>query len=98
MYYFDDISSIPEEFQPLASRMRPRSLAEFFGQRHLCDPNKPLARIAAQKTIHSMIFWGTPGTGKTTLARLLAATAEHPMLELSAVFSGVKDIRAAIAK
>ncbi len=84
--------------QPLADRMRPRSLAEFSGQSHLLGPDKPLRRAIESDHLHSMIFWGPPGTGKTTLARLIARHARAHFLAVSAVLSGVKEIRAAIAE
>ncbi len=82
---------------PLADRMRPQTLDEFVGQRHLLDPGKPLARVAEQGVLHSMLLWGPPGTGKTTLARLLAARSNARWVSLSAVLSGVKDVREAVA-
>jgi putative ATPase len=85
-----------EEFQPLATRMRPRSLEEFVGQPHLLSANKPLRRAIEQGILHSMILWGPPGTGKTTLAQLMANQTHARFERLSAVFSGVKDIRKAV--
>ena len=82
-----------EPFRPLADRMRPRSLAEFVGQSHLLAPGKPLQRLVAGSTLHSMLLWGPPGTGKTTLARLVAGSARAEFRALSAVLAGVKDIR-----
>ncbi len=76
--------------------MRPRSLDEFTGQAHLVGPGKPLRRVVEGGRLHSMIFWGPPGTGKTTLARLLAANCGHEFVGLSAVLAGVKDVRAAV--
>ncbi|MBT8088567.1 MAG: replication-associated recombination protein A [Gammaproteobacteria bacterium] len=78
--------------------MRPASLAEFSGQRHLLQPGKPLLRAIEQGRAHSMVFWGPPGTGKTTLARLIAATTQAHFIALSAVMAGVKDIRNAVAE
>ena len=84
--------------RPLADRMRPRSLEDFFGQRHVLDEGKPLRRAIDSGRPHSMIFWGPPGTGKTTLARIIAATTDSHFIGLSAVMAGVKDIRAAVAE
>ncbi|WP_156970683.1 replication-associated recombination protein A [Andreprevotia chitinilytica] len=82
--------------EPLAERLRPRTADEVVGQRHLLAPGKPLALAIAAGQPHSMILWGPPGVGKTTLARLLANTFDAEFIPLSAVFSGVKDIRAAM--
>jgi putative ATPase len=91
-------TTAPVEFRPLADRMRPRSLAEFVGQRHLLDAGKPLRRAVDTGTLHSMILWGPPGSGKTTLARLFAANCDADFIGLSAVLAGVKDIREAVER
>jgi len=76
--------------------MRPRSLSEFVGQRHILGPGKPLAASIEAGQLHSLILWGPPGTGKTTLARLIAQASHAHFIALSAVMAGVKDIRAAV--
>lgn len=81
---------------PLAERARPRSAAAFIGQAHLVGPGRPLAAMLAGKALQSLILWGPPGTGKTTLARLMAAVSEAEFISLSAVMAGVKDVRAAV--
>ena len=83
---------------PLAERMRPHSIGEVVGQRHLLAPGKPLAVAFASGKLHSMILWGPPGVGKTTLARLMADAFNAEFIALSAVLSGVKDIREAVAR
>ncbi len=85
-----------DRLRPLADRMRPRTLAELVGQRHLLAPGKPLREAIERGQLHSMVLWGPPGTGKTTLARLIARHAEAEFIALSAVVAGVKDIRAAV--
>src|SRR5580698_6273558 len=86
-------NKIDHSFQPLATRMRPLSLEEFVGQSHLLSPKKPLRAAISQGILHSMILWGPPGTGKTTLAQLMADKTEARFVRLSAISSGVKDIR-----
>jgi putative ATPase len=83
-------------YEPLAARMRPRSLDEYMGQEHLFGAHKPLRQALEQGLVHSMIFWGPPGVGKTTLARLIAHQVDAHFLTISAVLSGVKDIRQAV--
>jgi putative ATPase len=88
-----------ETSAPLAERMRPRSLAEFVGQSHLVGEGRILRRLLeSSANLPSLILWGAPGTGKTTLARLLAEKSDARFVALSAVFSGVKDLRAAITE
>ena len=84
------------DYRPLADRMRPSSIENFIGQKHILGIGKPLRRAIEQGSLHSMIFWGPPGTGKTTLAKLISKSCDAQFLTLSAVLSGVKDIRAAI--
>ena len=84
------------EFRPLADRMRPRNLDEFIGQAHLLGAGKPLRQAVTKGPLHSMVFWGPPGTGKTTLAHLLADTSGSEFVPLSAVLAGVKDVRHAV--
>jgi putative ATPase len=83
-------------WQPLAARMRPQRLEDFYGQSHLLAPGKPLRQAIEAGILHSMIFWGAPGTGKTTLARLIAHRTQAHFIAISAVFAGVKEIRASV--
>jgi putative ATPase len=85
-------------YQPLAARLRPADLESYAGQSHLLAPGKPLRESIDRRQLHSMIFWGPPGVGKTTLARIAAEAADAHFLQISAVLSGVKEIRAAIAQ
>jgi putative ATPase len=91
-------SSIAHAGVPLAERLRPRTIDEVVGQRDLLAPGKPLAVAFASGKLHSMILWGPPGVGKTTLARLMADAFNAEFIALSAVLSGVKDIRDAVAR
>ena len=83
-------------YQPLASRMRPRCLAHYVGQEHLLASGKPLREAIDSSQLHSMVLWGPPGVGKTTLARLIAEVCDVEFQSVSAVLAGVKDIREAI--
>jgi putative ATPase len=86
------------ETQPLAARLRPRTLEEFVGQRHLLGEGKVLRRLIENDRISSMIFWGPPGVGKTTLARIIAGQTKSVFIDFSAVTSGIKEIRQVMQK
>jgi putative ATPase len=92
---FEAAGLAPAAPRPLADRLRPRTLAEVVGQGHLVGPEGPIGRMVAAGRLSSMILWGPPGVGKTTLARLLAQTAGYQFQQLSAVFSGVADLKKA---
>ena len=95
MSLFDDSDS--DIYQPLAARMRPRSLVDFVGQEHLLGAGKPLRKAIETSSLHSMVLWGPPGVGKTTLARMVSDICDVHFQSISAVLAGVKDIREAIA-
>src|SRR6266850_8549537 len=92
-----DLFGKAEPVAPLADALRPKSLDEVVGQEHLIGPGKPLRLAFESGRPHSMILWGPPGSGKTTIARLMAKAFNAEFVALSAVFSGVKDIRDAVA-
>src|SRR5438067_6913921 len=87
-----------EPRQPLAEALRPKTLNDVIGQAHLLGPGKPLRLAFESGKPHSMILWGPPGVGKTTLARLMADAFDAEFIALSAVFSGVKEIREAVQR
>jgi len=91
-------AGIASATQPLAERLRPKSVTDVAGQRHLLAPGKPLAVAFASGKLHSMILWGPPGVGKTTLARLMADAFNADFIAISAVLAGVKEIRDAVAR
>ena len=90
-------SEASSQHAPLAERLRPTCVDDFVGQSHLLGAGRPLRLLIEQQTVTSMILWGPPGTGKTTLARMLALNADADLIALSAVLAGVKEVRAAIA-
>jgi len=92
----NDLFATAQPRAPLADALRPKSLDEVVGQQHLIGPGKPLRLAFESKKPHSMILWGPPGSGKTTIARLMAKAFDAEFMALSAVFSGVKDIREAV--
>src|SRR3978361_837085 len=83
---------------PLAERMRPKSLDDYVGQKHLVGPGAVLRKAIESGTLPSMLFWGPPGVGKTTLAYIISQTLDRPFFALSAINSGVKDVREVIEK
>ena len=93
-----DLFSVANPATPLAERLRPKTVQEVVGQRHLLGPGKPLAVAFASGKPHSMILWGPPGSGKTSLARLMADAFNADFIAISAVLAGVKDIRDAVAR
>jgi putative ATPase len=98
MDLFSRAASRDRRGQPLAERMRPQTLAEFVGQSHILGPGKLLRRVLDAKELPSLILWGPPGTGKTTLGRLLAGEAGAAFVAVSAVMAGVKELREAVAE
>ena len=90
--------SVAGSFMPLAAKMRPRTLADYVGQQHILGGDSPLAQSIEQGHCHSLIFWGPPGSGKTTLAEIIAQHANAEIERVSAVTSGIKEIRSAIEK
>src|SRR3954471_24580830 len=101
MSLFDDEPSSPPAGTapaPLAERMRPRTLDEFVGQAALIGPGRPLRRAIEEDRLQSIILWGPPGTGKTTLARLIASVTRAHFISFSAVLSGIKEIRAVMTE
>jgi putative ATPase len=93
-----ELFDTPKTSAPLAERVRPRRLEEFVGQEHLLDEGKPLRVLIESDQIPSLIFWGPPGSGKTTLARLIALLSHSAFYQLSAVSSGVRDVRDVLAR
>ncbi len=94
----DLFDASPAGYEPLASRMRPRKLEQYLGQEHLFGEGKPLRKQLEQGNIHSLILWGPPGVGKTTLARLIAEYVDADFISISAVMDGVKEVRAAVER
>src|SRR5438132_3496507 len=89
----EDNPASPPPDAPLADRMRPQSLDDILGQRHLLDPGKPLRTAIERDQVPSMILWGPPGVGKTTLARIIAKMTRSSFMPFSAVLSGIKEIK-----
>jgi len=94
----DSLFAADDALRPLADRLRPTNLHEFYGQQHLLGQDSTLRQAIENNRLHSMIFWGPPGTGKTTLARMIAHHCDAQFMSLSAVLSGVKDIRENVAR
>src|SRR5579862_711968 len=94
---FPGAQSGSDSTRPLADRMRPRTLDEYVGQEHLVGPGKPLRTQIERDDIGSLIFWGPPGTGKTTLAKIIAGMTRADFIEFSAVLSGIKEIKQVMA-
>jgi len=81
-------------FKPLADQLRPQTLEDFVGQKHILGDGKMLLQLIESENIPSMIFWGPPGSGKTTLAKIIANRTKHKFITLSAVTSGIKEVKA----
>ncbi len=94
--FADEELSANSAYQPLAARVRPKVLADYIGQSHLVGPHAPLYQAIEKKALHSLVLWGPPGVGKTTFAKLMAAHFDAEFIQISAVLSGVKEIRAAV--
>ncbi len=90
---FDTPSAASDAPRPLADRLRPRTLAEVIGQTHVLSPDGPLGSMLAAHSLSSLVLWGPPGVGKTTIARLLAAETDLAFVQISAIFTGVPDLR-----
>ncbi|HQP20245.1 MAG TPA: AAA family ATPase, partial [Phenylobacterium sp.] len=90
---FEAAGLTPHAPSPLAERLRPQTLAEVVGQDHLLGPDGAIGRMAQARRLSSMILWGPPGTGKTTIARLLAGETGLAFEQISAIFSGVADLK-----
>ena len=92
-FFSDPIDEASDRTRPLAERMRPRDLDEFVGQEHLLAPGKPLRVQIERDDIGSILFWGPPGVGKTTLAKIIARRTKAEFVEFSAVMAGIKEIK-----
>ncbi|MFN9894196.1 MAG: AAA family ATPase, partial [Acidobacteriota bacterium] len=88
----------PDATRPLAERLRPQSLDDYIGQEHILGPGKPLRRAIESDQLGSLILWGPPGVGKTTLASIIARTTKAEFVPFSAVMSGIKEIREVMAR